>query len=90
MMLSVHILHTVNTICQEVLPSQFDTSREVINFLVLGQALEESVFERLSCPHEEPAVTGRSQLVRQILILVLKLAEAVIFESVLDEFDLEA
>lgn len=50
--LAMDVLHPVYPVRKEVFPRQFDAPREVVHFLVLAQALEHSVLERLGRPHE--------------------------------------
>ena len=43
MVFSVLVLHTVDTICEEIFASQLDTAREVVHLLVLAHSLVEVV-----------------------------------------------
>ena len=84
-MLTMSVLHAMDSICEEILPSEFYAPREMIHLLILAHCLVEAIFERLGSPHDQPVVSDWPSLVGKELVFVdlLKLAQPVVLERVL-------
>ena len=51
------VLHSMDTIREEIFSRELNASRKVIDFLVLTHALKEGILERGCCPHHKPIVS---------------------------------
>ena len=88
----MRVLHPMYSISQKVFSCELDTTREMINFLILAHCLKETILKRRGGPHYEPIITDGLGLVWQKLVLVylLILAETVVFKRILNKLNLYA